>query len=422
MRKISFAFALAALLVLRGLAFAAPIEKTFQLNRPTFDPETKKSLVQDLTAGFSKKAGGDLFTARIGPDKFRYEYNGEWIVFEPQGHAPALSASLSNELTYSGYWTDTDLRFTVRDYGVKVDIILKTDKAPTEFSFRISKSAGWQDGGISTAFVYSPEMMVAFYLVEVWDWDAGILTYSLPKEVEGMSYPLIIDPTFDLGSRIDDAEARRVASEADNGDNFALNPFTMFGHIKTGGIDYNSWNYTRFALNIPRASKITASNLSFKAAGANAVAFNTTVYGLLDDSTWRTSDGFGTYAHAVAINAIPHMNTSVAWNGVAAWTLNNWHDSPDISAIMQDMVDTVGGTSEYDPLDSEKKYAGLKVDDGDGAYGTNNVASTWGRRAPHSYDSAPADGAELDITFDPWGSVMVQGGFRTDVDGLRWYN
>ena len=222
--------------------------------------------------------------------------------------------------------------------------------------------------------------------------------------------------TIDLANSVDDTEARRRSDEIGQGANFYTGTATQFGHIKVGGFNYDSWNYTRFALNIPRASKITAANLSFKSFNTRTQTFNTTIYGLLDDSKWRGSDGFHTdnYADAPALNAINHMSTSVAWNNVAGWTADNWHDSPDISALLQDMIHEMGGTNEYNPLDSEDKYVGLKIDEGDGIW--VSTASDWRVRAPYSYDGSPANAAELDVTYDPWAEIKTGNGMKYDSD------
>ncbi len=423
MRKTAFILACAALLVLPVATFAqeltaveveAPIEKTFVLNRPDFEPETKKELVQDLTPDFSKKAGGDLFTARFGADRFRYEYNGEWIEFEPQGHAPALTAELSNQLTYSDYWADTDLRFEVRDYGVKVDIILRSDKAPTEFSFRISKSPGWQDEWIRPAYLFTDDGTTVSIIEETWNWQVGILTYTVPEEAAIFPYPQIIDPTFELGGSVDDTWAQDPA---------VLNTNSYTSGSTYFGKHVNFWNrdqyaFFRWTIDLPRASKILAANMSCKAAQTQSGSFNTTIYGLEKDNKWEASGGFNTtnYANATDLLAIAAMSTSSTWNSVAAWTSGSWYDTADIADTVQAQVDELYGSNEYDPTHSENKYVGFYIDSGDGTYNPACI------RGLYTYDNAPVAAAELDVTFDSWGTVMVQGGFRCDSDGLRWYN
>jgi hypothetical protein len=388
--------------------------KTFQLNKPDFPPEGKKNFVQDLTAGFAKKTGGDLFVARIGASKFKYEYEGEWITFEPQGHGLALATGLFNEFIYSNYWTDTDLRFTVRDYGVKVDIVLKTDKAPAEFSFRISKSAGWQDEWIRPAYAYitNPYCPVGMEESEV----AGLLAYTITqKGLTADMYPVVIDPTFDLAHSVDDTVGLTGFLNA----NLFTDTNNAFGRLQPGAIDTKDFAYIRWILDIPRASKVTTANQSWRASLTESGSFTSQIY-LLDQSgspAWKTTGatgGFHTdqYADGTALLTIANdAVSSVAWTPVA-WTPNTWYDSPEIKALVQAALDSF----DYAPLSATDKYVGFHVDDGDGPYNPPT------RRVGYSYDFDPAFAPELDITYDPWGEIRTPNGYKYNGTTFSYYD
>jgi len=380
-----------------------PIEKVFKLNPIDLEPETRTDLVQALEPGFSKKAGGDLFVVRFGADAFRYEYEGEWIEFQPLNHLPILAVSAANELYFQGYWTDTNLRFTVRDYGVKVDIILMSDAAPKEFSFRVSKSAKWQDKWIRRPYALATQDGIqGILLVDVKEKD-GILTYNLnPTEIADCEYPIIIDPTFDVAQGADDATTWNAAVLWDNTQ-------WMFGAITFG--DHKTLTaWAKWPLDIPRASKITSSNMSVKAMdtwGSDQTHYITC---LQDDDKWTDGNGFnGTnYADKAALDAISTYTGNVGWVP-GTWVVGTWYDSPDLSSLLQQRIDD----STYDPTDSENKHCAFSIDEGPDILGKAAKG--------HQYEDAPANASELDVTYDPWAEVMLQGGFRLDSDGLKYY-
>ncbi len=387
-----------------------PIERTFKLSPTDLPPETRRDLLPTLEPGFSKQAGGDLFVAKFGSDKFRYDYDGEWIEFEPLNHLPILATSAANELYFPNYWTDTNLRFTVKDYGVKVDIVLMSSKAPSKFDFRVTESADWQDRWIKQAIALASSDSDGLLSRVDTQKVGGVWTYTLLETYTDKNYPVILDPTFDLANSVDDTRRfqRYVPSTWDINEYAAT--MVTFGKSQNA---YQFWAYFRWASTLPRASKILTSNLSFAAYNSKSDTFNTAIWALQKDNKWETSNGFNTtsYANGPALDAAPKYSTSVTWSSVAAWTGGSWYDSPDISTILQLSVDD----AEYDPTSSEDKYVAFRIDQGDGVTGGTAV------RNPQSYDYNPPGAAELDVTFDPWAEIMVQGGFRLDDDGLRYY-
>jgi len=389
---------------IKAIEEPAPIEKVFKLNPIDLVPETRTYLVQSLEPGFSKKAGGDLFVAKFGADAFRYEYEGEWAEFEPLNHLPILTASAANELYFPDYWTDTNLRFTVRDYGVKVDIILMSDAAPKEFEFRVSKSAKWQDEWIRPVYAYSADETWPPVSIATSE-SAGVLTYSIKEDISKRLFPVIVDPTFDVAASADDSASRQVDLSSNN----PTLAYGWFGHTTTGYHQHLNF-YARYILNIPRASKITASNLSVKAYSSNATSgWNAWIYTLQKDNKWEVS-GFstGNYSDGNAIAAIPLSTVYDTW-AIGSWTAGVWYDSDDMSDSLQEAIDDY----EYDPTHSEDKYVGIRIHLGDAAGGEYKTSST--------YDDSAANAPELDATFDPWGSIVVSGGFRLDSDGLKYY-
>lgn len=404
--------------LLCGIASAqidtAPIEQTFVLGQIDLPPETQTDVIQSLEPGFTKKAGGDLFIAKFGQDKFRYEYEGEWIEFEPLDHATLSLTSAANELYYTDYWLDTNLRFTVKDYGVKVDIILMSESAPTSYSFRVTKSGGWLDTWLKTPTAYPESNQVINTPVAVTGTD--VLMYTLPKIFEdgNLGYPVVVDPTFSILAGNDDTYGVIGGIFDANGAGFTS---AYMGREFDFGVNLNLHSFAKWALNLPRASKITSSNISWYAFLGRTGSFNTYIARFTQTGSpdWKDSDAFNVanYADCSALLAISQDGTQVNWSP-ASWTDNTWNDSPDIAELIQEAVDSLA----YDPLSVLDKYIGLYVDDGDGDYLSGSGEDM---RAFDTFEHSGSNEPELDVTFDPWAEIMVSGGYRLDSDGLKYY-
>jgi len=175
---------------------------------------------------------------------------------------------------------------------------------------------------------------------------------------------------------------------------------TTFGRgYVSGNID--TWTFLRYESLIPFASKMIIAKLRFKASASNSGDFNTTIYRLVPDTKW---DGagytLGNYATCSALLLIFKFGTSVAWNNVEVWTVDNWYDSPEIPGLFQELIDASGYTYG-DPI-------GLMVDDGDGVHAPHDE-----RRSPYQWDSGAHDkGTKAVVTFEPWGEIMVIGGYK----------
>ena len=385
-----------------------PIERTFKLNQTDLPPETRTDLVMALEPGFTEKAGGDLFIAKFGRDRFRYEYQSQWIEFEPLNHVSLSLASAANELYYTDYWPDANLRFTVRDYGVKVDIILMSDAAPQSYSFRVSKSAKWEDVWIKPPFAYRMTDMLPVGISGANE--GGILTYTLDeKTLAGFEYPLVVDPSFYVTSGVDDAYSHYQDGGGDS--NQWAQDFIYFGTITIAS--NGRWQgFFRWAVDLPRASKVSASTLEVHNIAQRSTTFDTYFYRLYTDDKWETSDGFNdtSYATGTALEAIPMSSEKVYLQVTGTWYALQWFETPELKTLIQLRIDDL----DYDPTDSENMHVGLH-------WSIDAVSLDWYVRNVTSYEDSGANVAKLNIAFDPWAEVTVHGGFRLDSDGLRYY-
>lgn len=144
------------------------------------------------------------FAATI-PRNFRKGYSigkGEnKLTFKPVGASVSigrLNPEKRSEVEYQDAWNDVDVKLELTDRGVKETLILKTDKAPTEFSFQV-------EGNIAD------DLKAGELLLEnAWLEDAagvrrdvqqtvrrenGKVFVDIHVDTAGLTFPVIVDPT-----------------------------------------------------------------------------------------------------------------------------------------------------------------------------------------------------------------------------------
>jgi hypothetical protein len=90
----------------------------------------------------------------------------------------------------------------------------------------------------------------------------------------------------------------------------------------------------------PQGATITAAYIEFEADETSSDATSVTFYGQASDN----APAFGSDAHN--LSSRPKVSASVAWENIPAWnTVSEKHQSPDLSAIVQEIVNRPGWTS-----------------------------------------------------------------------------
>lgn len=153
-----------------------------------------------------------------------------------------------------------------------------------------------------------------------------------------------------------------------------------------GGMRFDS-------VNIAQRATITAAYVRFRANGNYANNnCNTVLQG-------EDSDDADTFSDVVDYDARVKTTASVNWNVIPAWTLDTWYNSPDITTIVQEIVDRAG-------WDSGNHMAIFWDDHADNS---DNLAY----REAYSYNFLPANAPELYVewvsTGAPDGEVTATG-------------
>ncbi len=143
--------------------------------------------------------------ASVVPRNFKKGYSigkGEnKLIFKPVGASASIGQVVTeqrNKIEYQDAWNDSDVFLEVTDRGIKETIILKTDRAPSKFTFEVV--------GPLADDLTAGEML----LENAWLQDAqgtkrdvaqtvirenGKVYIDLVADVTGLAYPIEIDPT-----------------------------------------------------------------------------------------------------------------------------------------------------------------------------------------------------------------------------------
>jgi len=149
---------------------------------------------------------------------------------------------------------------------------------------------------------------------------------------------------------------------------------------------------------IPSGALITLAYLSFAAHSSDSNnAVNTRITGNKenDPATFSTLADFQARRGTVVGGADNSKITTaqVTWDSVPAWTAGNWYNTPNISSVIQELVDAHAPANEA---------LVLFWDDFDGRSTATNATY----RQPYSYDHAPNTfGAKLHIEYGETMSV-----------------
>jgi hypothetical protein len=128
-------------------------------------------------------------------------------------------------------------------------------------------------------------------------------------------------------------------------------------------------------LNIPQGATITSAYVQFQADKTSTGSASVTIRG-------HDTDDAGTFTSASDVTSRPQTTASVGWSP-SSWTAGQAgaaQQTPDISAVIQEIVDRSGWSSEND-------LALILLNGG-------------GERAAESYDGLPASAPLLHLEFE----------------------
>ena len=331
----------------------------------------------DYTAKFTKLPYGirmgDDGTRRIYPDRNDLSY---WIELGKPISVMGQPTKVGDTWTWN--FPNAAIIVKLQNQAVKFNFILKNSNAPNTITIPFSSqgitrvgSLLYHDGQV-VGELRKPTAIDAVGIERDCQvtWGGGFVTLTL--DTTGMTYPIDIDPTWEVLAATDDISVYRApAWTSDNAS--ATDSAGDFGGFNLGVA-------MRFLnINIPAASVISSSSINFTANGNYAAATcNSSISGELALIP-------ATYSDITDFMARAWTTANVSWDNIGAWTTNAEYTSADITTVIQEIVDQ-GGWAAGNPISIVwEDWAG------------SSTANAY--RSAYSYDNDPTKAPRLLITF-----------------------
>jgi hypothetical protein len=184
-------------------------------------------------------------------------------------------------------------------------------------------------------------------------------------------------PTLDLHVEAPSDDCRRCR---DVGDSFLTGNALEAGSTAER---YSKWGSgIRFVdVAVPRGAAITIASLQICAQGSGGTGTDcsSVVRG-------EASDDAATFSTAADFDAREMTAASVQWEAMPPWTASTWYTAPDLSAVVQEIVDRPGWEDGNALVLVWEDFAGIS------ALGANRLG--------YSVVSGPSLAAKLSITFN----------------------
>lgn len=175
----------------------------------------------------------------------------------------------------------------------------------------------------------------------------------------------------------------QVAASGDDGHTYST---TLVANVNYAFIGYDgTYTYNQFfrfnAVSIPVGVQILSAILQLKSYGNySAGACNANIY-------FEDADNPSAPTTKAQYDG-RSLTGAVAWSSIGSWSTDQWYDSPDITSILQTVIDR-GGWAEDQAII---------------AYVKNNSSSSGAYRGAKTRDAGAAEGAKLVVTYGVAGS------------------
>lgn len=301
------------------------------------------------TGGFSIKTGQTPYLARIGDDSHRRTYPDRtnlnvWIEFKkPFANMPAPT-----RLNRWFYWDFPNALMGIRfdSTAIKFSFRLKNSNAPTSLTIPFTSQGLTRQGrllyadGKVVAILRRPTAIDANGVERDCGVSFGTGQVTISLDTTGLVFPIDIDPTLDVQVGASTDDARRRLSTAYWADALTTIAFDV-GSAGTNNEKYGSGG--RFTnVTIPQGSTIDLAYLTIRCRSATS---GTTVNSYISAEDVDNPATFADDATAFDNRYAARTTAQVAWDNIAAWTLDVDYNSPEIKTVIQEIVDRAGWAS-----------------------------------------------------------------------------
>ncbi|WP_342025722.1 DNRLRE domain-containing protein [Cytobacillus pseudoceanisediminis] len=276
-------------------------KKKNRLNRDNFD-------FQGLKVPFEAKL----------PRNIKRGYNigkgASKLTFIPEGASPSKGYVEGNKITYQDAWNDTDLILEVLPDGIKETIILKSERAPFNFTFEVQGNLEGEMK-IQPPWLQDAEGTKRDVVQGVSELDGKILL-NLAADVSGLVYPIEIDPTVTLDYTKDLKDTYIFRGDPDK--NFNYTNDLLIG--MNGGVSYIR-TLIKFDLSsIPLGSTVSGANLNLYHFSGNGDGSTGCVIHPINEDwsetsvTWNNQPSFDTTISTTTSIFTQQMNSYVPFD------------------------------------------------------------------------------------------------------------
>ena len=293
----------------------------FQALRVPFDAQIPRNFARGYTIGKGKES----------------------LTFLPVGASPSqgrVESDKRNCAMYQDVWNDTDVCLEIKPDGVKETITLKTDRAPSSFRFEAKGIDTLQELKLHDAWLMDAEGVKRDVEQTVTEED-GKTYVDLVADVEGLTYPIAIDPTV----------------TADNGTLYeqysSTNAIGYNNNPNLGNTDSRTYRLLIQPGTMPdlTAYEIISANVVIQQTYVNDTSSLSAEPRRITES-W--GEGFVGYPSATG-DGDPYTSIDQYINGEnavidATQTIAAWNQGAPFYGIM--LVPSGGGAREYDPVES----------------------------------------------------------------------
>jgi len=305
-----------------------------------------------------------------------------------------------NRVIWENIYPDTDVILEVQNTRVKLQRLIKSDKAPLDFDVDIQEIKG-----VAKLLPLKPARDANKQPIKMEEklvvggrnekLKLEVLT-ELGEIAQPIVYPILDATEVDeqVGDGDDDANNRSACSWIHSGLDFLY-----IGNVASP--DYRNIGLRFQTVNVPQGATCSNCYLTYWAYSGRNYTVPTHVNGEDEDDAsnfnGETCSGMNSRARTTA---------SVAWEITGLWLINTWHNSPDISTVIEEIVGR-GGWSANNAL--------VILHDDDGTAANSN------RYDISAYEEASAEAAKLHIEYTAGGPTeqAVGEGALTPIGNLN---
>lgn len=233
------------------------------------------------------------------------------------------------------YRADAELRVTFTGGRLKLELVLLSAPASTRWRFPVSISGLTRQGAriVSDRDGETVATVAPFTLTDAAGTErdiAGTFTnhptyqgaYVIEPDLSGLTYPVTIDPTIDvdIAASGDDGRWRSTSFSNSDDDTFI------------GGTSDNKGFFRFTGLTALAGATVSAAKLTFAAAATDSDAANFVIKA-------RAADNPAAPTTISEASSPARHAATVSWSSVASWTAGTSYDTPDLTTLVQALID-----------------------------------------------------------------------------------